>query len=57
MCVLERGQGVGGRPEASLGKHKLQTVEITGVQTVRDPEQDPAFLRNPPSQAHCLHTR
>lgn len=29
--VLETGQGVGGRPEASLGKHKLQTGEIARV--------------------------
>lgn len=55
VCVLERGQRVGGRLEASLGKHKLQTVEITGVQTGRDLEQDPAFLCNPPPQACCLY--
>lgn len=53
VCVLERGRGVSGRPEASMGKHKLQTVEITGVQTGRDPEQDPAFHSNPPPQTQC----
>lgn len=54
MCVLHRAQGVGGGFKTSLGKHKLQTVEITGVQTGRDPKQDPTFLCNPLPQACCL---
>ena len=54
VCFKKRGQGVGGRPEASLGKHKLQTAEITGVQTGRDPERDPEFHRNPPPHDRCL---
>lgn len=54
VCVLHRAQGVGGGFKTSLGKHKLQTVEITGVQTGRDPKQDPTFLCNPLPQACCL---
>lgn len=56
VCVFsETGQGVGGRPEASMGKHKLQTVEITRVKTGLDPGQDPTFCRGPLPQARCLH--
>ena len=54
VCVLESRQGVGTRPQASMGKHKLQTVEISGVQTGHDPEQDPAFLCNHAPGACCL---
>lgn len=53
VCVCF-AQGVGGGFKTSLGKHKLQTVEITGVQTGRDPKQDLTFLCNPLPQACCL---